>query len=68
MPAPNVAVSGVRVPAGEMAIVFTDIVRAMALWEFNATAMKDATLAHNELIRSSLVQFEGYEVVSRYVR
>jgi hypothetical protein len=47
-----------------MAIVFTDIVRALALWEFNADAMKDATLAHNELLRSSLAEFDGYEVSS----
>ncbi len=30
------AVGGVKPPSGEMAIVFTDIVRSLALWEFNA--------------------------------
>jgi hypothetical protein len=53
---------GARAPVGEVTIVFSDIVRAMALWEHNPEAMKDATLAHNSLLRSSLLQFGGYEV------
>jgi len=47
---------------GEIAIVFTDIVHAMALWEFNARAMRDTTIIHNKVLRSSLDQFDGYEV------
>jgi class 3 adenylate cyclase len=46
-----------------MAIVFTDITRAASLWEFNAEAMRDATLMHNELLRSLLRKHRGYEVV-----
>ncbi len=45
-------------PEGEVTIVFTDITRAASLWEFNATAMRDATLIHNELLRSLLKQHE----------
>lgn len=57
-----------RAPNGEVAIVFTDIVRALALWDFNPAAMRDATMAHNNLLRSLLPTFDGYEVaVSKYV-
>jgi hypothetical protein len=51
-------------PMGEMAIVFSDITSAASLWEFNADAMKDATLAHNQLLRSLLAKHRGYEVRS----
>jgi hypothetical protein len=53
----------VRAPEGEMAIVFTDIVRAASLWEFNPAAMRDATVAHNQLLRSLLPQHRGYEAM-----
>jgi class 3 adenylate cyclase len=53
----------VRAPEGEVAIVFTDITRAASLWEFNAAAMRDATLAHNHALRSALAKHRGYEVV-----
>jgi hypothetical protein len=53
----------VRPPEGEIAIVFSDITRAASLWEFNAEAMRDATLLHNELMRSLLNKHRGYEVI-----
>jgi hypothetical protein len=53
----------VRAPEGEMAIVFSDITRAASLWEFNAEAMRDATLLHNELMRALLQKHRGYEVI-----
>jgi class 3 adenylate cyclase len=46
-----------------VAIVFTDITRAASLWEFNAAAMRDATLLHNETLRAALKRHRGYEVV-----
>jgi class 3 adenylate cyclase len=52
-----------RPPEGEVTIVFTDITRAASLWEFNAAAMRDATLLHNALLRHALVDHRGYEVV-----
>ena len=55
--------AGVRPPEGEVAIVFTDITRAASLWEFNAAAMRDATLLHNETLRAALKRHRGYEVV-----
>jgi class 3 adenylate cyclase len=56
-------VGGVRPPEGEVTIVFTDITRAASLWEFNAAAMRDATLLHNDALRSALQAHRGYEVV-----
>jgi hypothetical protein len=53
----------VRPPEGEVTIVFTDITRAASLWEFNAAAMRDATLVHNETLRGALKKHRGYEVV-----
>jgi hypothetical protein len=53
----------VKAPQGEVTIVFTDITRAASLWEFNAAAMRDATLLHNAALRASLAQHRGYEVV-----
>jgi adenylate cyclase len=53
----------VRAPEGEMAIVFSDITRAASLWEFNAEAMRDATLLHNDTMRALLKKHRGYEVV-----
>jgi class 3 adenylate cyclase len=58
------AVGGVKPPIGEVTIVFTDVVKAGALWDFNAEAMKDATLLHNDTVRSLLGDYGGYEVVS----
>jgi serine/threonine protein kinase len=52
----------VRAPEGELAIVFTDITRAASLWEFNASAMRDATLLHNDALRGALQKHRGYEV------
>jgi len=53
----------VAAPEGEVIIVFSDITRAASLWEFNADAMRDSTLLHNELLRSLLKKYNGYEVV-----
>jgi hypothetical protein len=61
--AAQVAAGAVRAPEGEVAIVFTDITRAASLWEFNAAAMRDATLIHNETLRTALRRHRGYEVV-----
>jgi class 3 adenylate cyclase len=53
-------------PQGEVVIVFTDITRAASLWEFNAQAMSQATLMHNQLVRRMVDRHGGYEV--RHVR
>ncbi len=51
---PTTPTSGVRAPEGEVTIVFSDITRAASLWEFNADAMRDATILHNQILRSLL--------------
>jgi hypothetical protein len=56
--------NGVQPPEGEVTIVFSDITRAASLWEFHPIAMRDATLLHNEKLRSLLVKHSGYEVIS----
>nr|WIL05220.1 serine/threonine kinase [Pithovirus mammoth] len=57
------AVAKIPSPDGEVTLVFSDITRAASLWEFNPTAMRDATLLHNEVLRSILLKHRGYEVV-----
>jgi hypothetical protein len=54
--------AGTRAPEGEVAIVFSDITRAASLWEFNPSAMRDATLMHNQVLRGALRRYRGYEV------
>ncbi len=51
------------VPDGRVAIVFTDVTRAATLWEFNAQAMRDATLLHNQVLRDLLKRWSGYEAM-----
>ncbi len=46
--------SGIQ-PLQEVTIVFSDITRAASLWEFNPLAMRDATILHNQILRSLLV-------------
>lgn len=64
---PSNGLAPVRVlsPMGQVAIVYTDITSAASLWEHNAEAMKDATLLHNQLLRSLLSKHHGYEVCTR---
>ncbi len=55
------AAVGIRAPEGEVVIVFSDITRAASLWEHDAAAMRDATSAHNELLRLLAKKYNGYE-------
>ncbi|AGO82793.1 Serine/threonine protein kinase [Pandoravirus dulcis] len=55
------AVGGVRPPEGTMAIVFADVACAVSLWEHDPEAMRDATVAYNEALRSLLPAHRGYE-------
>eukprot|EP01087_Luapelamoeba_hula_P013242 TRINITY_DN3788_c0_g2_i1.p1 TRINITY_DN3788_c0_g2~~TRINITY_DN3788_c0_g2_i1.p1 ORF type:complete len:1605 (+),score=191.21 TRINITY_DN3788_c0_g2_i1:33-4847(+) len=52
----------VHAPTGEVVLIMTDIYQAGALWEFNAEVMKQATIQHNHIIRTSLQELKGYEV------
>jgi len=52
-------------PSGEnIAIVFSDITSTASLWEHDAEAMRDATLLHNQILRSLITKYRGYEVRS----
>jgi class 3 adenylate cyclase/tRNA A-37 threonylcarbamoyl transferase component Bud32 len=44
-------------------LVFTDIAKAASLWSACPNAMRDATLLHNETLRSLLAKHRGYEAV-----
>ncbi|AVL94173.1 putative serine/threonine protein kinase receptor [Megavirus vitis] len=48
-------------PVGEVAVVFTDIVSADMLWDFDAESMRDAMVMHNDLIRKIIKLYNGYE-------
>jgi class 3 adenylate cyclase len=50
-------------PEGEMAVVFTDVTRAASLWEHDPAAMRDATILHNDILRSLLKKYRGYEAM-----
>lgn len=50
-----------KAPQGMIAIAFTDITKAAALWEFAPVAMRDATIMHNQCIRAALQKYGGYE-------
>eukprot|EP01087_Luapelamoeba_hula_P007745 TRINITY_DN1900_c1_g1_i1.p1 TRINITY_DN1900_c1_g1~~TRINITY_DN1900_c1_g1_i1.p1 ORF type:complete len:1690 (-),score=189.26 TRINITY_DN1900_c1_g1_i1:61-5130(-) len=52
----------VQAPAGEMVIVMTDIHRAGTLWEFDSNVMRDATILHNNVMRATIKETNGYEV------
>jgi len=59
----NDHVGGVRPPEGEVALVFTDIAKAASLWSSCPRAMRDATLQHNQVLRSLLTKHRGYEAI-----
>ncbi|BBI30152.1 Ser/Thr protein kinase [Acanthamoeba castellanii medusavirus] len=50
-------------PTGVVTVVFTDITRASSLWNFDAEAMRDATMLHNRIIRSEIERYGGYEAL-----
>jgi hypothetical protein len=58
-------VGGVKPPHGEMVIGFTDIANAATLWEWNAAAMRDATLLHNDILRDLMKKHNGAHNVTR---
>ncbi|ALR84495.1 putative serine/threonine-protein kinase receptor [Niemeyer virus] len=48
-------------PTGEVVVVFTDVISAAQLWEYNAPEMKNATILYNKLVRSICNEYGGYE-------
>ncbi|AVL95162.1 putative serine/threonine protein kinase receptor [Moumouvirus australiensis] len=51
-------------PVGQIVVVFTDIISAAKLWEFDPNAMRDATILHNQTIREIVTKYSGYESLS----
>jgi adenylate cyclase len=49
-------------PTGKVTLVFTDVQHSTILWESTPTAMSLALQLHNSLFRSTLLEYEGYEV------
>eukprot|EP01062_Namystynia_karyoxenos_P004160 TRINITY_DN11473_c0_g1_i1.p1 TRINITY_DN11473_c0_g1~~TRINITY_DN11473_c0_g1_i1.p1 ORF type:complete len:768 (+),score=216.11 TRINITY_DN11473_c0_g1_i1:77-2305(+) len=49
-------------PSGELAIVFTDIQGSSQLWGAKTAAMQKGLRLHNNLLRSTLLATNGYEV------
>jgi adenylate cyclase len=49
-------------PTGKVTLVFTDVQHSTILWESTPTSMSLALQLHNSLFRSTLLEYEGYEV------
>jgi class 3 adenylate cyclase len=49
-------------PVGEVCCVFTDIIDSTKIWEYNQGAMHAALTIHDNILRTELVNFDGYEV------
>ena len=49
-------------PEGQLAIVFTDIVKSTYLWDHNPVAMKEAMEKHDGMVRALNLRHHGYEV------
>jgi class 3 adenylate cyclase len=43
-------------------VVFTDIQSSTALWEANCSAMQEALVLHNAILRECIVEHHGYEI------
>lgn len=50
---------------GEVIIVFADIAQANLLWEHDPSAMKQANILYNQLLRQELKVYGGYEAAWR---
>lgn len=54
-----VGAGGTKPPRGEVVIGFSDIANGDALWDWNAAAMRDATLIHNDILRDLMKKHGG---------
>ena len=54
-----VGAGGTKPPRGEVVIGFSDIGNGDALWDWNAAAMRDATLIHNDILRDLMKKHGG---------
>ena len=49
-------------PQGDVTMVFTDVEGSTSLWEADSVAMHDALRIHDQIIRRSIAEHNGYEV------
>mmetsp|Transcript_11959 Transcript_11959/g.22163 ORF Transcript_11959/g.22163 Transcript_11959/m.22163 type:complete len:951 (-) Transcript_11959:434-3286(-) len=53
-----------RVPEGEVTIIYTDVQGSTSLWEADPLAMKKATDIHDSIIRKCYADHGGYEITT----
>ena len=56
------AVEEPSAPTGSLSIVFTDIEDSTALWETEPVAMREALQMHDDMLRTKIKLYQGYEV------
>ena len=49
-------------PIGEVTLVFTDVEGSTALWEAAPVEMREALELHDQLMRRTIDEYQGYEV------
>ena len=53
-----------KIPEGEVTIIYTDVQGSTALWEADPLAMKKATDIHDTIIRKCYADHGGYEITT----
>ncbi|EED90368.1 hypothetical protein THAPSDRAFT_263483, partial [Thalassiosira pseudonana CCMP1335] len=53
-----------RVPEGEVTIIYTDVQGSTSLWEADPISMKKATDIHDSIIRKCYADHGGYEITT----
>lgn len=56
--------SSVKIPRNNITIVITDIQGSTHLWEEDASAMKEALILHDSIIRKCYATHSGYEITT----
>mmetsp|Transcript_18579 Transcript_18579/g.44674 ORF Transcript_18579/g.44674 Transcript_18579/m.44674 type:complete len:553 (-) Transcript_18579:51-1709(-) len=57
-------VKTLRIPEGEVTIIYTDVQGSTSLWEADPLAMKKATDLHDSIIRKCYSEHVGYEITT----
>mmetsp|Transcript_14281 Transcript_14281/g.30984 ORF Transcript_14281/g.30984 Transcript_14281/m.30984 type:complete len:893 (-) Transcript_14281:422-3100(-) len=57
-------VKTLRVPEGEVTIIYTDVQGSTSLWEADPLAMKKSTDIHDQIIRKCYSDHGGYEITT----
>lgn len=54
----------VVMPSGEITLVDTDVESSTALWDWDATAMSEALISHDDILRAELTKNGGLELLT----